>query len=117
MFRAKLIGDSQYYRLRWNVPIIIFSSIIGGTFASWLDDMSGWSSVALLVVLGIAGIYAYKWSKKFKEIIETVSIEMNERQLRLISHKNHKTSKFDMDQLDQILVKSEYKQMVSEGTV
>lgn len=108
MFKAKLIKDDRYYRLKQNGMYLIVGSIFSGFLVNF-DRLPVWITITITVACLAYARYEYRKMKKFKTITDNSMLELSDDELRIVSEKKGENRAFDVRKLDGLVFQREYR--------
>ena len=108
MFKASLIEDPEYYRLRRKLLLIVVPSSIGiGLLGNFAEMPIIWLVFILLGVLGIM-LYQFRIHKGISLIAKNRKIEIDQNRICIRSKDGIIEEQFLLNEIDQVVVKEDY---------
>ena len=108
MFKAKLINDEAYYRLRNMQLIFSFASSIAIGLLVNFFDLPLWVALIIggLLIIGI--ILSFRNQRTLNSMIGKKRIELDDSEIRIISKKGDQQETIPFGAVDKIILKKEY---------
>ncbi len=108
MFKAKLIKDDRYYRLRQSGKHILVGSLFIGFIVNF-DRYPLWMTIILTVGFLVYETFIFRRMKKFNAITDESILELSGDELRIVSPDKEVSKIFDITTLDGIAFLERYR--------
>ena len=108
MFRAKLIENEDYYKLRRKqlfltlIPVIPFGLVIN------FYKLPTWVSIMMIGIYIIAILLMFKNQKKMNLIIGKKILEIEEEEIRIKTKNGEEKESFNLNKIEKLILKREY---------
>ena len=108
MFKAKLIENENYYNLRSKQVLLMFlPSIPIGLLVNFYS-IPIWLTVLMIAVYLLLAALMTKNQKQINSILSNKIIEIDEKEIRIMSNKGIRAETISLEKIDKLILKNEY---------
>lgn len=108
MFKAKLIENESYYKLRSKqLLLFLLPAIPLGLIISFYQ-IPIWITVIIIGIYILATVLMIRNQKRINSVLGNKLIEIDEEEIRIRSKKGIQSETFNLSAVDKIILKSEY---------
>ena len=108
MFKAKLIADPSYYRLRRRRALLALLPIIPGALILDVFDLPVGIAVAAVLAYAAALWLVFRNQKSLDSFVGNQTIEIDGQAIRVLDHSGRPTENYALDRVDKLLLKKTY---------
>lgn len=108
MFKAKLIENESYYKLRSKqLLLLILPAIPIGLITSFYQ-IPIWTTIPIIGLYIVATVLMLRNQKRINSVLGNKLIEIDEEEIRIRSKKGVQSETFNLSEVDKVILKSEY---------
>lgn len=108
MFKAKLIENEKYYKLRRNQLLLMLLPAVPAILIINYYQIPVWLVIFIAGIYILATIWMNKNQKRINSMLGNKLIEIDEEAMRIKSKEGLELELFKLDEVEKIIVKDEY---------
>jgi cbb3-type cytochrome oxidase subunit 3 len=108
MFKSKLIKSENYYKLRSKQLILMLLPGIPMGLIVNFYQVPIWLTIAMIGIYILIIVLTFRNQKRINSVLGNELIEIDEKELRIISNKGIREQVFSLDKVDKLILKNEY---------
>lgn len=108
MFKAKLIADPTYYRLRRRRTLLALLPVLPAALIVDAFDLPVWVTGAIMLAYVGAFWWLFRNKKSLDSLVGEQTIEIDEQAIRVLDRSGQPAASYALDRVDRLLLKKAY---------